>query len=158
MDRANLFTDHRIQVFQHVPSISISEQFESILLTILPRISIIPPLLEECVYERRTTTGCSATIVSSWSTWPTISSKNWTWNPSRNHYGGRVRTRRRTSSRSRWEEEGKTGTCRTGRSSMCWGTGVNVMGKAHKGSKRHCAKGWVAGGATLIYTARKAFL
>ena len=31
---------------------------------------------------------------------------------------------------------------------MCWGTVFNVMGKAHKGSKRHCAKGWVAGGAT----------
>ena len=34
------------------------------------------------------------------------------------------------------------------------GTVFNVMGKAHKGSK----KGWVAGGATLIFTARKVFL
>ena len=40
-------------------------------------------------------------------------------------------------------------TCRSG--SMCWGTVFNVMGKAHKGSKRHCAKGWVAGGATLLF-------
>ena len=31
MDRANLFTDHRIQVLQFLPSFSISEQFEMIL-------------------------------------------------------------------------------------------------------------------------------
>ena len=36
-----LFTDHRNQVFQYVPSTSISEPFVSILLTILPRISIL---------------------------------------------------------------------------------------------------------------------
>ena len=38
---------------------------------------------------------------------------------------------------------GKDWTCRSGRSSMYWGSVVNVMGKAHNGSKRHCAKGWV---------------
>ena len=34
----------------------------------------------------------------------------------------------------------------------------SVMEKAHKGSKRHCAKGWAAGGATLKFIVRKAFL
>ena len=33
-----------------------------------------------------------------------------------------------------------------------------MMGKAHKGLIRHWAEGWVAGGATLIFTARKVFL
>ena len=31
-------------------------------------------------------------------------------------------------------------------------------GKGTQGSKRHCAKDWVAGGATLIFTVRKVFL
>ena len=35
IDRASLFTDHKNQVVPYVPSISISEQFESILLTIV---------------------------------------------------------------------------------------------------------------------------
>ena len=41
IDRASLFTDHGYRVFQFVSSIIILEQFESILLTILPRILIL---------------------------------------------------------------------------------------------------------------------
>ena len=39
--RPSLFRDEKYQVFQYAPSTSISEQFERILLTILPRISIL---------------------------------------------------------------------------------------------------------------------
>ena len=37
------------------------------------------------------------------------------------------------------------------------GYGVNVMGKAHKGSKRHCAKGWVAVARRLYIPLEKRF-
>ena len=53
--------------------------------------------------------------------------------------------------------KGKTGTCRSRKSSMCWGTVFDVMGRVHKGSKRHCAKGWAAGGATLFLPVEKFF-
>ena len=41
IDRASLFT-MEYQVFQYVTNLSISEQFESILVTFLPRIGILP--------------------------------------------------------------------------------------------------------------------
>ena len=50
---------------------------------------------------------------------------------------------------------GKDGNCRSGRSSRCWGNVFSVMGKAHKGSERLCAKEWAAGGATLIFIVRQ---
>ena len=84
------------------------------------------------------------------------SSKNcsiWTWNPNRNHCGGRGLPRR-TSPRSRWEEEGKNGGCHAGRSAWYWDIVFGVMGKSHKRSKRHFAKRWTAGGETLIYRSR----